>query len=118
MSTFNQENQGNYTILYPGLVFEYSDNVVTIAFEDDFGDGEKPQLHLTKDEESKTILEHLIQTIDMANNEQGGALLFIKTFTGLTDFEKLFVVLLDEIYAGTKLKIYQHLIDIRDSYQS
>ena len=117
MSTFNQENEGNYTILYPGLVFEYSDNVVTIAFEDDFGNGENPQLHLTKDEESKKILEHLIQVIDKANNEQDDALQFIKTFSGLTDFEKLFVILLDEIYAGTKLKIYQRLIDIHDSYQ-
>lgn len=118
MSTFNQENEGNYTILYPGLVFEYGDNAVTIAFEDDFGDGEKPQLRLSKDEESKTILEHLIQTIDMANNEQGGVLRFIKTFTGLTDFEKVFLVLLNEMYAGTRLKIYQRLIDILDSYQS
>lgn len=118
MSTFNQENEGNYTILYPGLVFEYSDNVVTIAFEDDFGNGENPQLHLTKDEESKAILEHLIQIIDMANNEQGGVLRFIKTFSGITDFEKVFLVLLDEMYAGTRLKIYQRLIDIRDSYQS
>ena len=53
----------------------------------------------------------------MINNDKGGVFRFIKTFTGLTNFEKLFVVLLDEIYAGTKLKIYQRLIDIRDSYQ-
>lgn len=121
MSTFNQENQGNYTILYPGIVFEYIDDAVTISFDDEvsFDDlkDKKPQLHLTKDKESKKALEHLINVVDVINNDKGGVLRFIKTFTGLTDFEKLFVVLLDEIYAGTKLKIYQRLIDIRDSYQ-
>ena len=35
MSTFNQENQGNYTILYPGIVFEYIDDAVTISFDDE-----------------------------------------------------------------------------------
>ena len=35
MSTFNQENECNYTILYPGIVFEYVDDAVIISFDDE-----------------------------------------------------------------------------------
>ena len=122
MSTFSQENEGNYTILYPGIVFEYIDDAVTISFDDEvsFDDlkDKKPQLCLKKDKESKKALDHLINVVDVINNDKGGVLRFIKSFIGLTDFEKVFIVLLDDMYTGTKLKIYQRLIDIRDSYQS